>query len=120
MNDVRDVNRREFITGAAAISTAAAGALLTSGLGGAADVVPTEKPDLKIKVGVIGCGSVSRHYLPSLLNSPHVELISVCDIRPERAEAAATKYRIPHHFPHIVRMLSGPHCDLLVNITDMQ
>jgi predicted dehydrogenase len=120
MNDVQDVNRRDFIKGATAISTAAAGAFLTCGLAGAADVGPAEKPSRKIKVGVIGCGSVSRHYFPSLLNSPNVELIGACDIRPERAEMAATKYHIPHHFPHIDKMLSGPHFDLLVNITDMQ
>ena len=32
-------------------------------------------------VGVIGCGSVSRAYLPHLANCPHVELISPADTK---------------------------------------
>lgn len=40
----------------------------------------------KIEVGLIGCGSVSRMYLPHLTASPWVKLVSVCDIIPERAQ----------------------------------
>ena len=36
----------------------------------------------KIKVAIIGCGSVSGVYLPHLTKSPYVELVSVCDIKP--------------------------------------
>jgi predicted dehydrogenase len=74
----------------------------------------------KIKVGVIGCGSVSGMYLPHLSKSPFVELISACDIIHERAKAAAEKYKIPNHFPHIDKMLAGPPFDLMVTLTDMQ
>ena len=76
--------------------------------------------DKKIKVGVIGCGSVSGQYLPHLSKSPFVELMSTCDIRPERAKAAAEKYKIPNHYPHIDQMLAGPKFDLMVTLTDMQ
>jgi len=34
----------------------------------------------KIRVGVIGCGSVSHRYLPHLAECPYVELVSTCDI----------------------------------------
>ena len=74
----------------------------------------------KIKVGVIGCGSVSGQYLPHLSKSPYVELISTCDIIPSRAKAQAEKYKIANHYPHIDQMLAGPKFDLLVNLTDMQ
>ena len=74
----------------------------------------------KIKVGVIGCGSVSGQYLPHLSKSPHVELISTCDIIPERAKQQAAKYGVPNHFPHIDQMLKGPKFDLMVTLTDMQ
>ena len=50
------------------------------------------KNDQKVKVGVIGCGSVSTQYLPHLKKSPYVELVSVCDIIPERAQKAAENY----------------------------
>ena len=61
----------------------------------------------KIKVGVIGCGSVSGQYLPHLSKSPYVELVSTCDIIPERAKQQAAKYRVPNHYPHIDQMLAG-------------
>jgi len=55
----------------------------------------------KIKIGLIGCGSVSGMYLPHLSKSPYVELVSVCDIIPERAKAAAEKYNVRNHYTHI-------------------
>jgi predicted dehydrogenase len=74
----------------------------------------------KIRIGVIGCGSVSTQYLPHLSKSEYVELVSTCDIIPERAKAAAEKYHIPNHYPHIDKMLAGAPFDLMVTLTDMQ
>ncbi|MBX2901064.1 MAG: Gfo/Idh/MocA family oxidoreductase [Cyclobacteriaceae bacterium] len=74
----------------------------------------------KVRIGLIGCGSVSGMYLPHLSKSPYVELVSVCDIIPERARVAAEKYQVPHHYAHIDQQLAGAPFDLLVNLTDMQ
>src|SRR5262245_57935516 len=74
----------------------------------------------KVKVGVIGCGSVSHAYLPHLSKSPHVELVSACDIIPERVKSQAEKFKIPNQYPDIDKMLAGAAFDLLVNLTDMQ
>jgi predicted dehydrogenase len=59
-------------------------------------------------------------YLPHLSKSPWVELVSTCDIIPERARTAAENYGITHHYPHIDRLLDGAPFDLMVNLTDMQ
>src|SRR5262249_54920588 len=80
---------------------------------------PAEKPR-RIKVGVIGCGSVSGVYLPQLRKCPYVELVSTCDIIPERARRRAQEFKVPNHYPHIDKMLAGEAFDLLVNLTDMQ
>ena len=74
----------------------------------------------KIRVGVIGCGSVSTQYLPHLSKSEYVELISTCDIIHERAIKAAETYKIPNNYPSIEKMLAGAPFDLMVNLTDMQ
>jgi predicted dehydrogenase len=74
----------------------------------------------KVRVGVIGCGSVSHSYLPHLAKSPHVELVSACDIIPERVKGQAEKFKIPNQYPNIERMLAGASFDLMVNLTDMQ
>ncbi len=74
----------------------------------------------KIKVGVIGCGSVSTQYLPHLNQSSKVELVSACDIIRPRAERQAALYKVPNVYGNITDMLAGAPFDLLVNLTDMQ
>ncbi len=74
----------------------------------------------RIRTGVIGCGSVSNSYLPVLRSSPFVEVVSLCDIRPERARAQAGRFNVPHHYPHIDDMLDGEPFEFLVDLTDMQ
>lgn len=49
---------------------------------------------MSLKVAVIGCGSIAKHrHLPEYAVNEHVEIIAVCDIVRERAEAAAEKYQ---------------------------
>ena len=42
-------------------------------------------------VGIVGCGGISGVHIPVLMDLPGVELRAVCDIRPERARAAAER-----------------------------
>lgn len=107
------MNRRNFIE--------------TVGAMGAATPLIFQSPILKheglnrkIKVAVIGCGSVSGMYLPHLSKSPNVELMATCDIKPERAKQAAEKYHIANHYANIDALLAGVPFDLLVNLTNMQ
>jgi len=74
----------------------------------------------RIRVGLIGCGSVSGVYLPHLSKCPYAEVVSTCDIIPERAARRAKEFNVPNHYPHIDQMLAGVDFDLLVNTTDMQ
>jgi predicted dehydrogenase len=74
----------------------------------------------KIRIGIIGCGSVSGVYLPHLSQCPYAEVVSVCDIIYERAKKRAEEFNVADSYPHIDRMLAGVPFDLLVNLTDMQ
>lgn len=103
------VTRREF-----AKTTLLAGAMVASG---AAAAQPAGR---RVRTGVIGCGSVSNAYLPVLTQCPFVEVVSLCDIKPERARRQAERFKIAHHYPHIDAMLAGEPFDFLVNLTDMQ
>ena len=81
------ITRQEFLQ-----RTAMAGAaLLLSSLEGLA----ITQPDKKIRIGIIGCGSVSTQYMPHLIQSEYVEIVSVCDIIYERAQLRAKEYNIP-------------------------
>ncbi|MFN4313830.1 MAG: Gfo/Idh/MocA family protein [Chitinophagaceae bacterium] len=109
---MNNLTRQEFLK-----RTALAGAaVLVSSLEGLA----IGRPDKKLRVAVIGCGSVSGVYLPHLSKASHVELVSVCDIVYERAKKRAAEFNIPNHYPHIDQQLAGAPFDLLVNLTDMQ
>jgi predicted dehydrogenase len=114
MHPIASISRRRFLQ-----NSAAAGTLMVAG---SAEALAGESssPSKRIRVGVIGCGSVSRMYLPHLQACPFAELVSVCDIIPERARRAAEQFRVADHYPGIDQMLAGTPFDLFVNLTDMQ
>jgi predicted dehydrogenase len=104
------LNRRQFTK-----ATLLAGAAVASG------AVPVAGQETKrIRTGIIGCGSVSNSYLPVLTKCPYAEVVSLCDIRPERARKQAERFKIQHHYPHIDQMLAGEPFDFLIDLTDMQ
>ncbi|MBG9378377.1 Gfo/Idh/MocA family oxidoreductase [Panacibacter sp. DH6] len=80
----------------------------------------TQPAGKKIKVAVIGCGSVSGVYLPHLTKAQYVEVVSVCDIKPDRAANRAKEFNVPNQYPHIDQLLAGAPFDLLINLTNMQ
>lgn len=109
------ITRSDFIRQVGALG---AGVLLHPTEAAATPVVVAGEK--RVRVGVIGCGSVSNMYLPHLVKSKHVELVSLCDIRPERAKAQGERFGVANRYPHIDGMLSSVPFDLLVNLTDMQ
>lgn len=104
------LSRRDFTK-----TTLLAGAAVASGAVTALGEAPK-----RIRTGVIGCGSVSGSYLPVLTKCPYVEVVSLCDIRPERARKRAEQFKVAHHYPHIDAMLAGEPFDFLITLTDMQ
>ncbi len=75
----------------------------------------------KLKVALIGCGSVSNRYLPQLLSSKLIEVVSLCDIKYDRALEQNKKYNVnAQTYPNIDEMLAGVPFDMMVTTTDMQ
>nr|MCU0388937.1 Gfo/Idh/MocA family oxidoreductase [Chitinophagaceae bacterium] len=107
------ISRQTFLK---QMAFAGASVLLTSLEGWA-----NEMPDKKIRVAIIGCGSVSNRYIPHLMASPMVEIVSLCDIKPQRAldQRGAYHLKVPT-FASIDEQLKGPDFDMLVTLTDMQ
>ncbi|MFD2521465.1 Gfo/Idh/MocA family protein [Emticicia soli] len=111
MNDT--LSRQKFLQ-----YTASAGAAL---LLASLESFAAEKADKKLKVAVIGCGSVSNRYLPQLLSSPLIEVVSLCDIKPERAVEQNKQYKVnAKTYANIDAMLAGVPFDMMVTLTDMQ
>ncbi len=113
----KNISRKTFLN---QVSTIGAAAILSPIALQAAPVINNKQNNKKIKVGIIGCGSVSNMYLPHLSKSPYVELVSTCDIKPDRGKSQAEKYKIPNQYDHIDKMIAGAPFDLLVNLTNMQ
>ena len=45
----------------------------------------------KFRTGVIGCGGISQVHMNALMGMDNVQIVAVCDVRGERAQAAAKK-----------------------------
>src|ERR1043165_9099001 len=78
-------------------------------------------PEKKLRVAVIGCGSVSNRYLPQLLSSKSIGVVSLCDIKYDRALGQNKQYNVnAQTYPNIDAMLKGVPFDMMVTLTDMQ
>jgi predicted dehydrogenase len=111
MNNSNSINRRDFTK-----ATLLAGATLASGAFTSLAADATKR----IRVGLIGCGSVSGQYLPQLKKCPYAEVVSLCDRKYERAQRRGKEFNITNTYPNIDSMLAGVPFDLLVDTTDMQ
>lgn len=54
----------------------------------------------KIRAAVIGCGSIAPMHLDAISALDQVELVGVCDIRPERAQEKARMYNTRAYTDH--------------------
>lgn len=107
------MSRSQFLTFAA---SAGAASLLTS-----LESLAADGEIKKIRIAIIGCGSVSNRYIPHLQSSPSIEIVSLCDIRHERAVAQNEQYKVnAATYADIDSLLKGVPFDMMVTLTDMQ
>ncbi|HEV8286831.1 MAG TPA: Gfo/Idh/MocA family oxidoreductase [Chitinophagaceae bacterium] len=108
-----NITRQEFLQRTAMASAA----VLLSSL----ESLAATTPDKKLKVAIIGCGSVSNRYIPHLQTSPLIEIVSLCDIKYDRALAQNKQYNVnAATYPHIDKLLAGVPFDMMITLTDMQ
>lgn len=107
------MSRQQFL----AMTASVGAAFLLSSL----ESMAASQAPQKLRVAIIGCGSVSNRYIPHLQTSPLIEIVSLCDIKPERAEAQKKQYNVnATTYPHIDAMLKGVPFDMMITLTDMQ
>jgi len=108
-----NISRQQFLS----MSAAAGAAMLLGSLEGWA----AEKQLTKLRIAIIGCGSVSNRYIPHLQTSALIQIVSLCDIKPERAIAQNKEYKVnAATYGNIDDMLKGVPFDMMVTLTDMQ
>jgi predicted dehydrogenase len=69
-----------------------------------------------MRVGVIGCGTVSEPYLRNMTALPELEVVACSDLAMERAEARAAQFGIPGVCTR-AELLADPAIELVVNLT---
>ncbi len=69
----------------------------------------------QIGIGFIGCGTISGIYLDNICKFPALRLVACADLRPEAAQAAASKYGTDAR--SIDALLASKDIDLVVNLT---
>lgn len=65
----------------------------------------------KLRIGVIGAGSISESHLGAYSKNPEVELVAICDLNEERARAKADKYNIPNVYTDYNALLAESSID---------
>jgi predicted dehydrogenase len=107
------ISRQQFLT----MTASASAAMLLGSL----ETWATEKNMSILRVAIIGCGSVSNRYIPHLQSSNLIKIVSLCDIKPERAVAQNKEYKVnAATYSNIDEMLKGVPFDMMVTLTDMQ
>jgi UDP-N-acetyl-2-amino-2-deoxyglucuronate dehydrogenase len=69
-----------------------------------------------IRVALVGCGRISRNHFDAIAKIPDLQLVAVCDIVAERAEAAGTEFSVPW-FTGVEQMLAEVPSDAVVIAT---
>jgi predicted dehydrogenase len=69
-----------------------------------------------MRVGVIGCGTVSEPYLRNMTASPALDVVACSDLVMERAEARAAQFGIPGVCTQAELLADGA-IDIVVNLT---
>ena len=71
-----------------------------------------------IKVAMIGTGDISGIYLKNITETfTELELVGVCDLVREKAEAAAAKWNVPHIYNDMYEAFNDPQVDVILNLT---
>lgn len=71
-----------------------------------------------VKIGFVGCGSISGIYLKNITHLfKEIEIIGVCDLIRERAEKAVAEYNIPKLYNDMHELFADPEVDIVLNIT---
>ncbi len=108
-----NISRQDFLKQ----SALAGSAFLLSSLEGFA----IEAKSAKLSVAIIGCGSVSNRYIPHLQTSSMIEIVSLCDIKYERAIEQNNQYNVKAQtYSDIDAMLAGVPFDMMITLTNMQ
>jgi predicted dehydrogenase len=74
----------------------------------------SRSPARKLRVGIVGAGGIVRQrHLPGLMALPQVEVVAVCNSRPETAQEVAREFHIPDVIEDWAELIDRPDLDII-------
>ena len=70
----------------------------------------------KVKIGIVGCGTISKIYLQVARTFDILDVAACADILPERATARAAEFGVPKALS-VEDLLTDPEIEIVVNLT---
>ncbi len=70
----------------------------------------------KVKIGIVGCGNISRIYLEQSQTFDILQVKAVADVDPARARARAEEFNIPYVYT-VSEIITDPEIEIVVNLT---
>ena len=67
----------------------------------------------KVRLGLIGCGRISKNHFEAISQIPEADFVAVSDILPDKADKAAAEYHIPAVYTDYHEMLAKEKLDLV-------
>lgn len=71
---------------------------------------------LPTRVGIVGCGTISRIYLQNAKLLPSIEVVAVADLVPERGKARAEEFGVARALS-VEALLEDPEVEIVLNLT---
>jgi predicted dehydrogenase len=73
----------------------------------------------KVKIGLVGCGDVARrYYLPTIISSDKIDLVSVCDVVEERVKKIKEDFGAKEYYLDYSEMLQKADIEAVVILTN--
>lgn len=71
-----------------------------------------------MKIGIVGCGSIARTYLPNINSMfSNIEIAGVCDLVQEKVEKWAEIHNVGKKYKDMYEIFNDPEVDIVLNIT---
>ena len=70
-----------------------------------------------VKVGIIGCGRISGHHCRSIVQTEGAELVAVCDLIPDKANAYHQQFGAKAYVNYHQMLMENPQIDTVAIIT---
>ena len=75
---------------------------------------------MKLKGAIIGCGFFAQNHMQAWKEIKNIEIVAVCDLDKKKAISFSKKFKIPHYYTNINKLLDEENIDFVDVVTTME